>query len=123
MRLRHDRGFTLVEVMMAVLMLAFGLLILAQSAGGVTRMLRDGRLRTRATALATSRLEALRRQSLATTPNCSALSNGAASLPDGMTESWTVSAGSFKRDVAVTVAYSQGTGAKSVLIRTTLLCQ
>ena len=35
MRPRPDRGFTLIEVMVAITMLAVGMLVLAQSAGGV----------------------------------------------------------------------------------------
>lgn len=60
--MRSERGFTIVEVLVAVLILTVGLLGLASTAGLVTRMIGQGQRFTEANALANERLEILRAQ-------------------------------------------------------------
>jgi len=47
-------GFTLVEVVMAIVILSFGIVVLASTAAGISRMLDSGQGKTRAAALAAS---------------------------------------------------------------------
>lgn len=59
----HERGFTIVEVLVAVLILTVGLLGLASSAAMVTRMIGQGGSYTEAATLATQQIEILQSQS------------------------------------------------------------
>jgi len=57
-----ERGFTIVEVLVAVLVLSVGVLALVGTAGLVTRMVGQGHRFTEASALASERVELLRAQ-------------------------------------------------------------
>jgi type IV pilus modification protein PilV len=63
-------GFTIVEVLVAVLVLTVGLLGLAATAATVTRMISQGQRYSEATTLAAQRFEVLRSQS------CTAMAAG-----------------------------------------------
>ena len=120
---RHsESGFTVVEVVVAMIILTVGALSLIQSAAGVTRMLRDGRQRTRAAAVATTRLESLRDIANTTTPTCTALTGGSSTYPGNVTEAWTVSGTGKSRTVQVTVTFPTGRYTKTETVSTTLLC-
>ena len=58
--MRNERGFTVIEVMIAVMVLAVGILAVAASSALVTRFILQGQLDTEATALAHQRIEKLR---------------------------------------------------------------
>jgi prepilin-type N-terminal cleavage/methylation domain-containing protein len=118
-----ESGFTLVEVLISITLLSVGVLALLDSSATVTKMLRDGRQRSRAVALATTRLELLRRQARTTSPNCSALTNGSQSYSDGYRETWTISGSGWQRAVTVAVAFPNGRQTAAQSYRTTLLCQ
>jgi type IV pilus modification protein PilV len=60
--MNSQRGFTIVEVLVAVLVLSVGLLALVGTAGMVTRMVGQGHRYTIASALASERVEMLRAQ-------------------------------------------------------------
>ena len=86
-------GFTIVEVLIAIVMLSIGVLALASSSGSVTRMMQFGRMKTDATAIAQSVLDSLRYRAAATSPKCTELVNGslAANSPKrGFSTSWTL---------------------------------
>jgi prepilin-type N-terminal cleavage/methylation domain-containing protein len=85
MTARREAGFTLVEAMVAVVVLAVGVLGLAGSAAVMTRQMSSGRRMAGAAALASARFEQLVAQ------DCTKLANGTASL-QGFTEQWTVTA-------------------------------
>lgn len=59
-RMTRPRGFTLVELMVAVVVFEFGLLGLLSTTAAVTRMIARGRRAARAATFATQRLERLR---------------------------------------------------------------
>jgi len=60
--MRSERGFTIVEVLVAIMILSVGLMGLVTTAGLVTRMIGQGQRYTEASALANERIEVLRSQ-------------------------------------------------------------
>src|SRR5262245_49158734 len=88
--MKRNAGFTLVEVLVAIVILTTGLLAVAAGSGSVYRMLGSGRRSSAAAAVAQNRLEQLRRDANRTTPRCTLLASGAASSSSGITEAWTV---------------------------------
>ena len=62
-------GFTLIEVMVAIVILSVGVLGLISTSALVTRMIGRGNITTKATQQAQTRLEILRQQALSTTPS------------------------------------------------------
>ena len=60
--MRTQRGFTIVEVLVAVMILSVGLMGLVTTAGLVTRMIGQGHRYTEASALANERIEVLKSQ-------------------------------------------------------------
>jgi prepilin-type N-terminal cleavage/methylation domain-containing protein len=123
--LRHARsGFTLVEVLVAVTILAVGVVAMAGSAGAVTRMISRGKFDTRAVQLATQQVEILRRAAYFTTPRCTAaaLANGGPQTTDNVTLSWTVEVNGTGRDVTVTATYATGRGTRTEVLTTYIEC-
>ena len=82
-RRRSRRGFTLVELIVAIIILVIGVLGLASASAYVMRQIAGSSLQNRAAALAQSRFERLRSQS------CASLTSGSA-VTSGITERWTV---------------------------------
>jgi Tfp pilus assembly protein PilV len=99
---RADRGgFSLIESMIATIVLTGGVLAAASTASGVTTMIGQGGRLGAAAALAEERIESLR-----ATP-CAALSGGG-TLEGHFAVSWTVAGGGLIREVQVTVTYGNG---------------
>lgn len=109
-------GFTLVELLVAMIIFAVGMLGLAATAGSVTRMMGGAKRQTIAAQVAQSRIERLR-----ATP-CTTLTSGSETVR-GVTNFWTVSA--VTRGVNVTdsvvFATSRG-GTRTRVYKTTLSC-
>jgi prepilin-type N-terminal cleavage/methylation domain-containing protein len=120
---RSTGGFTLAEVLVAILILSVGLLAIASSSGTVYRLLGYGKRSTEAANVAASRMEWLRREANRTTPRCSALTNGGDTLPSGVTERWTIAAELRSRSVVVVVTTPTGRGTTTDSIFTLLDCQ
>jgi len=120
----NRRGFTIVEVVMAIVILVFGIIVLSSSAAGISRMIGSGQGKTRAAALASARLEFLRNAAAATTPACSsgALASGSAAQPGGFTEEWTVTDAGATRQVRVIVRYRAGPRLQADTLFARLLC-
>lgn len=123
MKLRNE-GFTLIEVMIAMVMLTFGILVLASSGAGITRMLSTGQRKTKATAIAASRLEVLRSAANSTTPKCTSgsLVSGSAAHAYNFAETWTVSGSGFSRTVQVIVGYQSRGRAQGDTLNATIRC-
>jgi len=68
--MKSERGFTIVEILVAVMILSVGLMGLVTTAGLVTRMIAQGHRYTEASALANERIEILRSQ------GCPAVASG-----------------------------------------------
>jgi prepilin-type N-terminal cleavage/methylation domain-containing protein len=121
---RARSGFTIIEVLVAVTILAVGVVALAGSAATVTRMINRGKIDTRAAQLATQQLEVLRATAYATTPRCTALANGGPQATDHVTLSWTVAVapGGTGRDVSVSASYGTGRGTRTEVLTTYIEC-
>ncbi len=121
---RKDGGFSIIEVLVAIIILSVGLLALAQSSGTVSRMVGRGNQDTQAAMAAQARLDALRQLANTTTPKCTALASGSATgtLPITGT-AWTVTTNSDgTRTVVVTVTYRISRGTRTETVRARLGC-
>lgn len=102
--MKDNRGFSLVEVMIAMVILTVGVLALAASAGQITRLTSEGVRAAGAAAVAGSRLETLRSTA------CAALTSGSATT-GAYTEAWRVitpASALFSREITVVISYSNG---------------
>lgn len=117
------RGFSIVEVLVAIIILTIGLLALAQSSGAVTTMIGRGKQDTRAAALAQSQIENLRQQAAAATPKCNGLAGGTRTdAATGSVITWTVGGTGNSREVSVQVNYRISRGTRNETVRAILGC-
>ena len=117
--MKHSRlAFTLIEVLVAVLVLGVGIIALVGTSAGVTRMIGRGKIETRAAQAASSRMETLRLAAYATSPRCSnpGFRSGGPVLSGGMTESWRVPPTGRVRKVRVTVTYLTVRGSRQAML-------
>lgn len=123
--IRSTRGFTLAEVLVAVMILSVGLLAIAASSGSVYRMLGYGKLSTQAAHIASTRLEILRREANRTDPRCTSagFSSGIDTIDLGIVVQWTVPASGNQRNVIVVVTTPAGHGPARDTILTLLDCR
>lgn len=119
----NSRGFSIVEVLVAIIILTIGLLALAQSSGAVTTMIGRGKQDTRAAALAQTQLETLRQQAAAATPKCTGLAGGSRTeAATGSVITWTVAGTGDSREVTVAVNYRISRGTRTETVRAILGC-
>jgi prepilin-type N-terminal cleavage/methylation domain-containing protein len=111
----NARGFTLVEAMVAIVVLAVGVLGLAGSAAFMTRQMSGGKRLERANVIARSRVEGLSAQ------DCTKLSNGTANA-SGISEQWTVAPVTGAVTVTEQVTFAGERGARSKTYVTMLSC-
>lgn len=114
----NTRGFSLIEVVVAMVILTVGVLGLAASAGAISRLTAEGGRASEAAAVASSRLERLR-----ATP-CGSMTNGSATSGQ-ISETWrivTPSAAPFAREITVVVSYPYGRGTRSATYITEISC-
>ncbi len=121
---RREAGFTIIEVLLAVVMLSIGVLALGSTSGTITRMLSGGKLKTNAGALAVSVLDSLRYRAYATTPQCTNLTAGTTTRVMGRYSVVSViSSGTESRTIQVRVTYRNGRRVQADTVRTILYCQ
>ena len=123
---RSTAGFTVLEVLVAVIVLGVGVVALAGTAGLVTRQIGRGRMITVASQVAAERFDILRRAAAIRNGSgqpCqhSSFASGSGSRR-GVTETWTVGAGAVgvPRTVSDSVAYPR-TGGMSWFTMTTII--
>lgn len=109
-------GFTLIEIMVAVLILAVGILGLVSTSGFVMRQVGDGAFHTRAAAIAGSRMERLR------SVNCKTIASGGPVTTRGIVESWTVADSGRKKFVTDSLVYALRSSTLRQVHRTMILC-
>ncbi len=111
------RGFTLIEVVLALILFQFGMLALAASAAVAARDLSVANRRLKARSLAEARVARLRAS------RCPAPGAGSLRVAGGFVEHWTVTdAGGIRRVVdSVAMTLPRGREA-SVVVRAWVLC-
>ncbi|MGH7591050.1 MAG: prepilin-type N-terminal cleavage/methylation domain-containing protein [Gemmatimonadales bacterium] len=116
-------GFTITEVLVAIIILAIGILALAGGSTAATKMLSQGERSTWAAAVASARIEALRRVANRTVPRCTdaAFASGTATTR-GVSEAWTVPSTGTARVVLEVVTYVKFRGTISDTIATIIGC-
>jgi prepilin-type N-terminal cleavage/methylation domain-containing protein len=112
-----ERGMTIVEVLVAVLVLSVGLLALTTAAAAVTRMVDEGKRSTEAAALAAERVELL------LADGCPVLGGGSTAR-GSFTVGWEVVAAAGERARAITVVVERTTprGTRADTVRTLHSC-
>jgi prepilin-type N-terminal cleavage/methylation domain-containing protein len=85
---RTRRGFTLLEVLLALLVLTAGLLGFAGTLGPISALAGQGRVHSRAAVVVASRVSRLRTELQAGAPGCVLPAAGSAMHPSGVDESW-----------------------------------
>lgn len=117
-------GYSLVEVLVAIVVLAVGIVALVGGSGMVTRMVGRGKSETHAALAASRRVEMLRLAAKSTSPRCTAPSfaSGGPVIADGMTESWAVPPTGKVRQVRVNVTYLTVRGPRSAVLETGIEC-
>ena len=121
---RARGGFTVVEVLLALIVLGIGILALSGSSSLITRMIGRGKAETHAALAASGRMERLRLAARSTSPRCTAeeFASGGPVLGDGLTESWSVTPAGPVRRVKVTVTYLTVRGVRSAVLETAVAC-
>ena len=121
--IRQDRsGFTLVEVLVAVMVLSVGITAMVGSAGVVTRMIGRGQMGTRGAQMASRKLEELRLAAYSTTPRCTAASfAGGTTTVLGITQK-VVLTGTTPRTIIDSVSYKTVKGTHSDVLTTQVRC-
>ena len=109
------RGFSLVEVMVAIVILATGILALAATSASVTRLISQGGSLGASAVAAEGQFELLR-----ATP-CGSLANGSTTAGK-YTLAWTIASSNLLRTATVTVQYSTGRGTRTDTYTTTISC-
>ncbi|HEV8356780.1 MAG TPA: prepilin-type N-terminal cleavage/methylation domain-containing protein [Gemmatimonadales bacterium] len=89
--MRPPPGFTLLEVLLAFLVLTVGLLGLAGTLGPAARLAGEGRIRGRIGLIAASRIDLIRAGLLAASPACSPPAAGSLRHAGGIVEQWAAS--------------------------------
>jgi prepilin-type N-terminal cleavage/methylation domain-containing protein len=117
-------GMTLIEVLVALIVLGVGIVALAGSSSMVTRMIGWGRVETQAALVAARRMEILRAAARSTTPPCSGagFASGGPGQIGRITESWVVPPTGAIRRVTVTAGYLTVRGARSAVLETLIQC-
>lgn len=110
------QGFTIVELIVAMLMLTIGLLGLAAIGAVVLKQMRGGTNQTIAAAIAQSRFEQFEGDP------CASIVSGSATVRGG-TENWTVAAEGFRaKAIRDTVTFLGTRGIRKVGIHTIVAC-
>jgi prepilin-type N-terminal cleavage/methylation domain-containing protein len=117
---QSNEGFTIVEVLIAIIMLSIGVLALSSSAGSVTRMMYTGQNKTKAYAMASSKLEELRAQT-----SCGSIVGGSQTGyqgVQGVALAWDVGTVSSSRVIRVVASYRNGTRNGADTLLATVYC-
>lgn len=122
---RSQSGFSLVEVLVAVMILGVGVTALVGSSSMTTRMIGRGKSETQVAGIASRRLETLRAAAHSTSPRCSTAAGFASGGPvtaGGVTESWVVPPTGRVRTVQVNVTYRTARGPRTASLQTRIEC-
>ncbi len=120
-RLRARRGFTIVELLVAIIIISVGLLALASGSAATLREMELAQQQSNASMIAQSRLERLRATA------CASIASGSTSVAPAYTDKWAVSSfngSSTFHIVAETVSYKDRRGStKKFGVGSVMPCQ
>jgi prepilin-type N-terminal cleavage/methylation domain-containing protein len=120
---RSEEGFTIIEVLVAVMILGVGVMALAGSSAVVTRMIGRGKSSGRSAQVALSRFETLRQAARSTATRCTAVNFVSGSQTTaGLSERWIVGATGDPRPVKVIVTVPRSGGAHPDTFDTRISC-
>lgn len=124
---RDSRGFTIVELLVAIVILTIGVLAIGSGAMASTRNLHRSRLATVAATQAQGKMDELLSYAAATSPPCNSLSGFTSSVSPVTTNqvalSWNVPANGTLRTVRVFARYRlAGTGLRTDTLLATVAC-
>jgi Tfp pilus assembly protein PilV len=122
----REQGFTIVEVVVAVLLLTTGVMALVGSSAMVTRMIGHGRESTLVGQVATARAERLRQVATSTAVPCTAPAFKSDSAPaaGGIAEKWVLlPAAGVTSTFRMTFTYRTSRGSRTDTMLTTVLCK
>lgn len=111
----NTRGFSLIELMIAMVILTVGVLGVTASARMVTQMTGSGGRYGGSAAVASSRFEILRAST------CTTLANGTATTGK-YSESWTIATAGQLKTVTLTITYNNGTTTRSDVYSSSISC-
>jgi prepilin-type N-terminal cleavage/methylation domain-containing protein len=123
--MKHSRsGFTLIEVLIAIIVLGVGIITLMGGSSSITRMIGRGKMETRAAQAASRRMEILRLAADASSPRCThpEFAAGGPVVSGGVSERWQVSGAGKVRQVSVTVSYLTVRGVRTARLETRVTC-
>ena len=117
-------GFTLVEVLIAVILVGVGIIALMGGSSSITRMIGRGKIETRAAQAASRRMDILRRAADASAPRCThpEFAAGGPVVSGGVSERWQVAGSGKVRQVSVTVSYLTVRGLRTASLETQITC-
>jgi prepilin-type N-terminal cleavage/methylation domain-containing protein len=121
---RKEEGFTIVEVLVAVMILGVGVMALAGSSAMVTRMIGRGKSSGRSAQVALARFETLRQAARSTATRCTSgnFATGGPQTTAGLSESWLVATTGDVRQVRVIVTVPRSGGAHPDTFFTRISC-
>jgi prepilin-type N-terminal cleavage/methylation domain-containing protein len=116
---RSSAGFTLLEVLLALLVLTAGLLGFAGTLAPISALAGQGRIHSRAAVILASRISLLRTELQAGAPGCVLPAAGSAVHPSGLDESWvsSMSAGIVELRIVTRFRLRRGIGAETLITR------
>ncbi len=119
----EPRGFTVIEVLLAVMLLGVGVMALVGTSAMVTRMIGKGQQYTVVSHRARDRFERLRQAATSTAVACAspAFTSGNA-VSGGITERWMVPLTGRERRVAVYLTYRTVQGLRADTMSASILC-
>jgi prepilin-type N-terminal cleavage/methylation domain-containing protein len=124
MSVREERGFSLVEVLLAVVLLSIGVMAMVGSSAMVTRMIGKGQQYTFVSQRARDRFELLRQLGAGTSPACTAAAfKSDSTVSNGITERWSVPNAGNERLVTVYLTYGTVKGTRADTVSATILCK
>jgi prepilin-type N-terminal cleavage/methylation domain-containing protein len=121
-----QRGFTIIEIMLAVVVLSIGVMALVSSSALATRMIGRGGMTSRVTQVAIARAELLRAYAAQTSPGCTnANVKSDSATTANVREKWELldNAGDETRRVRMTFTYQVPRGSRSDTMMITLYCK
>ena len=120
--MKGERGFTVLEVLIAVMILTVGLLGLVSTAALVTRMITQGAWYGEASTLASRQFETFRSRWTGT--GCNGAADGSSTTPNGFSLAWRVipAAGGRARQVQLTVTSPTARGTRQDTFFSTIIC-